>query len=205
MAKVSVCSQWVTNGCSVFVSPGYSRTGRVWSHERTIHEDRGGLPSRLLCHWPGKVSNVPLTFSLNFLSFFPFPLHCLSQFHFHSVFVFPVLWMPLLHALIYIFCNCQIRSGLIYTPGFVSLKASTCKSHTHCSVGSRGMRCVISRFVSVCALLGSFPLCVYAVKQSFLPSFTLPCSEPMAQASLNTLSRNLSRVHDKHFLLLHDI
>lgn len=78
--------------------------------------------------------------------------------------------MPLLHALIYIFCNCQIRSGLIYTPGFVSLKASTCKSHTHCSVGSRGMRCVIRRFVSVCALLGSFPLCVYAVNAVF-PSF----------------------------------
>lgn len=38
-------------------SPGHGRTGRVRSHERTIHEDRGGLPARLLCHRQRKVSD----------------------------------------------------------------------------------------------------------------------------------------------------
>lgn len=38
-------------------SPRHGWTGRVWSHERTIHEDRGGLPARLLSHWQRKVSD----------------------------------------------------------------------------------------------------------------------------------------------------
>lgn len=38
-------------------SSRHGRTGRVRSHERTIHEDRGGLPARLLSHWQRKVSD----------------------------------------------------------------------------------------------------------------------------------------------------
>lgn len=38
-------------------SPRHGWTGRVWSHERTIHEDRGGLPARLLGHRQRKVSD----------------------------------------------------------------------------------------------------------------------------------------------------
>lgn len=36
--------------CVCVRSPRHGWTGRVWSHERTIHEDRGGLPARLLSH-----------------------------------------------------------------------------------------------------------------------------------------------------------
>lgn len=39
------------------LSPRHGRTGRVRSHERTIHEDRGGLPARLLRHRQRKVSD----------------------------------------------------------------------------------------------------------------------------------------------------
>lgn len=38
-------------------SPRHGWTGRVRSHERTIHEDRGGLPARLLSHWQREVSD----------------------------------------------------------------------------------------------------------------------------------------------------
>lgn len=61
-------------------SPRHGWTGRVWSHERTIHEDRGGLPARLLSHWQRKVSDssrhvqthshtLPLSAFLSFLLF----------------------------------------------------------------------------------------------------------------------------------------
>lgn len=48
--------------CGVFspLSPRHGWTGRVRSHERTIHEDRGGLPARLLRHRQRKVSSGPL-------------------------------------------------------------------------------------------------------------------------------------------------
>ena len=52
-------------------SPRHGWTGRVWSHERTIHEDRGGLPARLLGHRQGKVSD---SYALARL---PRPLLCL--------------------------------------------------------------------------------------------------------------------------------
>lgn len=38
-------------------SPRHGWTGRVRSHERTIHEDRGGLPARLLSHRQRKVGD----------------------------------------------------------------------------------------------------------------------------------------------------
>lgn len=38
-------------------SPRHGWTGRVRSHERTIHEDRGGLPARLLGHRQREVSD----------------------------------------------------------------------------------------------------------------------------------------------------
>jgi len=157
------------------------------------------------------VSNVLLTFSLNFLSFFPFPLHCVSQFHFHSVFVFPFLLMPpsllpsFLSSLIHILYNCKIRGLLIYCPRFCLSETQHMqinRSHTHIAV------CMLEEFGVGSAVLGVFrvlPTLCLCCKQSFLPSLTLPCSEPMAPASLNTQSRCLSRAHDKHFLLLHDI
>lgn len=49
---------WVVSMCVYKLSsPRHGWTGRVWSHARTIHEDRGGLPARLLSHWQRKVSD----------------------------------------------------------------------------------------------------------------------------------------------------
>lgn len=62
------------------------------------------------------------------------------------------------------------------------------RSHTRCSVSLRNEKCD----QPVCAILVSFPLGVYAVNSFFLPVFTLPRSEMMVQASLNTLSLAIS-------------
>lgn len=56
---VCVCVYFFFLSTHMFMlsSPRHGWTGRVWSHERTIHEDRGGLPARLLSHWQRKVSD----------------------------------------------------------------------------------------------------------------------------------------------------
>ncbi len=79
----------------VFVvsSPWHGWTGRVWSHERTIHEDRGGLPARLLSHWQGEVSDSShhvqphnyVLASLRVFSFFLFAHLCLLFTMTHSL------------------------------------------------------------------------------------------------------------------------
>lgn len=65
-ADLCVCVCACVHVCSP-LSPRHGWTGRVWSHERTIHEDRGGLPARLLRHRQRKVSDAP----------HPLPLHSL--------------------------------------------------------------------------------------------------------------------------------
>lgn len=145
----------------MFVSPGYSRTGRVWSHERTIHEDRGGFPSGLLCHRPGKVSKRS-THTFNFLSFFPFtstrPVSVSLSFRF---------WLA-------IFNSCQTPSLYSFTSPSVAVRcAKLClgvlsavivnRSHTRCRAV-----CIWS-FLGVFVPSRSVPVCVYAVnKLSFL-------------------------------------
>lgn len=57
-ASVCVCVLFfLSTHMFMLSSPRHGWTGRVWSHERTIHEDRGGLPARLLSHWQRKVSD----------------------------------------------------------------------------------------------------------------------------------------------------
>lgn len=57
-----VCVWFALTCVCTLSSPRHGWTGRVWSHERTIHEDRGGLPARLLSHWQRKVSDSGLSF-----------------------------------------------------------------------------------------------------------------------------------------------
>ncbi len=82
IVRVVIC---VSMCVYTFSSSRHGWTGRVWSHERTIHEDRGGLPARLLSHWQRKVSDssrhvqahsheLPLSV---FLYFFQFAHLCL--------------------------------------------------------------------------------------------------------------------------------
>lgn len=71
------------------LSPRHGWTGRVRSHERTIHEDRGGLPARLLSHRQRKVSDTRLH-SCTSLS----PPVCTPLFAVRSHTLFPPLIWP---------------------------------------------------------------------------------------------------------------
>lgn len=73
-------------------SPRHGWTGRVWSHERTIHEDRGGLPARLLSHWQREVSDgrrLARTHSYALTSLLPSVCTPLFTVHSYSLFFSP--------------------------------------------------------------------------------------------------------------------